>query len=677
MRVKKEDAWFILIAIPLFFYASTSDASAFVLPKYDFSYVSDVNVTAFADYMVDSNNDGLNDSLRISVELNSSKDGYFIAFSIEDGSNLLTKGMAKNLGSSFANISFDSYLLHSTKFNYSVKIYEGNILKFRKDSIETKEYDNYERGIFLEDVFDYKDGNSIAVNFIVNSTIDIQSDVFVIMKYSGGEIFSYGDADIKKGDNIIKVKFDNESLKRTHYSGNFTIQYAKIAGKLINVSHTTQHYDYKDFAEGPYISNVSDSINNGNLHFSIESYADFSGDYSFEASLYDLYDGLTGSSNWTVQLSNGKNTMELDFNSSAIYSKKSNGPYIADIRLVKNGSVEDEIKNYRTSDYNFTDFIASGLPDLRVSISLSDGYHYGINNLTANVTVINKGEKAFNVFLDVFGNSSAIKEYQPNYLSYLDEGNQNTYSSSSYIFEIINASDFEINAIADINGIVEESNETNNIDSKIIRINKKPQLVPLGNSSVSETGIIKVNLSATDINGDNLDYSINSTLFRKNRSIFEWKTSYLDAGNYTFKATASDGYLNDSVVFYVEVFDAPAIFPDDNSSKFYIKDRNGMRIAWFSNQGNAAIKGSVYESSENNLEADNAFSVKYKSRNIMSVADNGSMHIAGTLHQNLNYLPYNPENQFTIRDSNEGVALYLNSSGSLFMKGNFTQNGIP
>src|SRR3989338_247822 len=207
MRGGKEDAGFIFITALLFFYASITHVSAFVLPKYDFSYVSDVDVTAFADYMADSNNDGLNDSLRISIELNSSKGGYFIAFSIEDGSNLLINEMTQNPGSSFANVSFESYLLHSTKFNYSVKIYEGSSLKFRKDSIETKEYNEYERGIFLEDVVDYIDGNSIAVNFSVNSTIDIQSDIFVLMKYAGGEIFSYGGVNIKKGKNAIKVKF--------------------------------------------------------------------------------------------------------------------------------------------------------------------------------------------------------------------------------------------------------------------------------------------------------------------------------------------------------------------------------------------------------------------------------------------------------------------------------------
>jgi len=73
MRGGKEDAGFIFMTALLFFYVSITNVSAFVLPKYDFSYVSDVNVTAFADYMVDSNNDGLNDSLRISIELNSSK----------------------------------------------------------------------------------------------------------------------------------------------------------------------------------------------------------------------------------------------------------------------------------------------------------------------------------------------------------------------------------------------------------------------------------------------------------------------------------------------------------------------------------------------------------------------------------------------------------------------------
>ena len=168
--------------------------------------------------------------------------------------------------------------------------------------------------------------------------------------------------------------------------------------------------------------------------------------------------------------------------------------------------------------------------------------------------------------MNIFDNKTLDKNEQLSSLSSKNSDN----NIKKYGFYLENASDFEITAIADLNDLVEESNESNNALRKTIKINKKPILNPINNFTVNETETIKINLTALDLNEDSLNYSINFSKFKKisnsndDSAVFEWKTTTVDSGSYTFIGVASDGWLNDSFLFSINVVDKPEIDFDND-----------------------------------------------------------------------------------------------------------------
>ena len=77
----------------------------------------------------------------------------------------------------------------------------------------------------------------------------------------------------------------------------------------------------------------------------------------------------------------------------------------------------------------------------------------------------------------------------------------------------------------------------------------------MSNITINETQKIVINLSASDPNDDALIFLINSSKFSNRSNTFEWHTTTSDNGIYVLKATASDGYLNDSFLFKITILD--------------------------------------------------------------------------------------------------------------------------
>jgi len=73
-----------------------------------------------------------------------------------------------------------------------------------------------------------------------------------------------------------------------------------------------------------------------------------------------------------------------------------------------------------------------------------------------------------------------------------------------------------------------------------------PVIEPIEDIEVREGELITITVQASDPDGDELTYSIDDERFvQVEENVFEWQTGCGDAGNYTVKVTASDGYLTD------------------------------------------------------------------------------------------------------------------------------------
>ncbi len=541
-----------------------------LISRYVFnSATATMNVTNYSDYMTDANNNGVNDTLVFEISTINSNGNFIFVVNLFDKNGVLTNetNRSMNSGSSKLNITFSAIYLSQSQFNYSIRVYNSTYSpKFRKDNIISQNYLNYEKGFEVLNISDSKNSNSLQINVTLNSSINFTSESILFLGYNNSFIFAKENKSIASSLQNLIFNFDNETIKRTHLIGNFNISSLKIGKKIIKTGYRTGFYDFRDFASSAYIFNFTDGgidKNNGNRHELLEINASLMvfnyGNYNAVLALSDLFGNMVQIRNESFILEPSKNVLSFDFNGSVIFDRKLNGPYIIkNIDLYQEGKLTDRINDaFTTSNYDYNDFENANLPDLIVNISVSDDYHYGISNITINFTFRNSGKKqAFNIFTEIFDNLSFSRTNKTNFL--------NENSQIAYQFNFTNISDFEISAFADIQNFVEEGNESNNAERKVIRLNRRPNLASVQNISANETDDIIINLSASDSNNDALSYSVNFSGFSNKSNVFKWHTTTMDSGNYTFAAIASDGYLNDSKNFRIIIFDAPEKDSDDD-----------------------------------------------------------------------------------------------------------------
>lgn len=540
-----------------------------LISRYKFSTsTAQMNVTLFSDYMVDKNNNEINDTLVIELGTSNANGNFIFSVNLFDKNGVLTSEVNKTLssGANKINFTFDSGLLSQQQFNYSIKVYNSSYsLKYRKDSIPTKNYLRYEEGIKISDVKDFAD-EKLKVNLTLNSTVNGTFNVTIFLSYNNSLIFARENFSIASSLQTLEIGIDNETVKRTHHTGNFSINSVKIGRKTIKTNFTTAKYRFSDFAAKSYILEFTDAgidTNGNNKLDKMQINASLQilngNDYSIVLSLYDIFGNILEMRNISLPLSSGKRILAFDINGSRIHGKKLDGPYlIKNAELYENGSLVDKVNDaYTTSYYSFGDFEGSSLPDLKTVISVSDGYHYGLADVTVNISFRNAGNKpAFNVFTEIFDNKTLSLANKSNII--------NPNSEIRREFNFTNISDLEISAFADISDLVEESNESNNADRVIIKLNKKPNLAFIDNITVNETEKIQINLSASDPNGDRVYYSVNLSRLSNDSHRMEWRTTTTDSGIYTVKAAASDGFLNDSRLFKITVLDLPELDSDND-----------------------------------------------------------------------------------------------------------------
>lgn len=550
---------FVLILMPSAYSIPIKE----LLSRYNFfTATPTINITNNIDFMIDENNNGINDTLIIELTTNNANGNFIFIVNLFDKGGTLTNEINKTLaaGANKINMTFNSIFLSQHQFNYSIKIYNSSYsLKYRKDNILTQNYPEYEEGFSILDIKDSKANKTLIINATVDSTVNGTFETSLILNYNNSVLSKKESKLITNSLQDLIFIFDSETIKRTHYIGNFNVSSLRIGKKMIRTNFTSGFYDFKDFANSSYFVDFADNgvdVDNDNKYniLQIDSNVEIINDgyYTFVLALYDLFDNIIEIKNVTFFLNTGNNLISFLINGSEIYDKKLNGPFIVEYaQLFENGVLMDQTNNvYITKNYDFNDFDGPDLPDLDVNIELSDSYNYGIDNITVNITFNNIGDKnAFNVFTEIFDNNTFIKSNKTNILG--------INSKILYQIHFSNFSDFEINAIADFNDFVEEVDESNNFERFVIKLNKHPILEPITNITVIETDKILINLSASDPNDDNLSFSINSSKFLNNSNIFEWDTTTNDSGDYTLTATVSDGFLNDTSIFKIIILDIP------------------------------------------------------------------------------------------------------------------------
>jgi hypothetical protein len=438
-----------------------------LIDSFNYSYSNgSIDITTYQDYMRDANGNGANDTLVINLSTSGAGTFTFLVNLLDNG-KLRINSTSKALSSTdTATIQFPSELLEAQKFNYTVEILnENSELVFRTNKIQTGNYGSYEGGLSLLSLLDQNVGNNyIEMSIQLNSTRNYTTNVTVVLAYNSSAISATEEETITSVVQTYILKFDNETLKGTHYSSNFTIDSVVVGDKVFDTNRNTSVYNFEDFAKTSYIKRGADgridSNSNGlfeylEINFTVVSFD--ASTYTLSYDLYDEFDNFVANISKTQALSIGNNTVQTFINGSDIYKTKINGPYLVSFAKLSIGNDTKDIllDAHITNETFYTDYERPLLPDLNVSMVVA--FDYTLNTTNITLTLKNIGEApAFNVFLDIFDNTS----YQNNRsASFMEVG-----ESTIYVFNISNSTNSTlVTAIADFDNLVDEKNESNNI----------------------------------------------------------------------------------------------------------------------------------------------------------------------------------------------------------------------
>jgi len=458
-----------------------------LINSYNFNYSDGtLNVNIFTDYMIDSSSNGKNDTLIINMTVNSTKTDYFEVFAdLVDGSGILSSRLNQSIASGISNVnlSLDTNLFTKNKYNYSIRIYNAsNVLVLSKYNIETSVYTGFDNGTSITKITDENlNNNYIRINLTLNVTSSQDVNISIFLKFNQTIISAVNKSTLTTGLQTISVDFDNETIKSTHYNGNFILDSVIIGRKLLRPSYNTSIYNFEDFAKTSYFRNYSSSgvdTNANNLSEFLEINFTVAvkntNTYEIQAEIYDQFDNFVKNLSASQSLSVGNQTVSIRINGSDIYATKISGPYTLSVtRLIENGNVTDkQFEPHTITNLTYTDFERPPLPDLKLNMTVIFNQTTNQSNVTLNVSNIGESP-AFNVFIDVFNNETFSAANNTVLL--------NVNESLVYNYVVSNTSNITLfTVIADFDNLVDESNESNNIAQ-----NTQPQVVSLKIDSIT------------------------------------------------------------------------------------------------------------------------------------------------------------------------------------------------
>ena len=173
---------FVLIAIsPLAYSMSLQE----LIQKYSFSTSTPfMNVTNSTDFMIDRDNNGVDDMLVIELTTFNTAGNFVFSATLDGVGGDITNETNKTLpiGLNKLNLTFDSFLLNQDSYNYSIKIYNSSYsLKYRKDKITTSEYTDYEGGFKILGISDYEEDKDLKINLTVDSPVNGTFEVILYL----------------------------------------------------------------------------------------------------------------------------------------------------------------------------------------------------------------------------------------------------------------------------------------------------------------------------------------------------------------------------------------------------------------------------------------------------------------------------------------------------------------
>jgi hypothetical protein len=699
LKIKRLRMVFLYLCIFLLFAICNIASSITIydlIDSYNFDYNNEtINITGFTNYMIDTNSNSLNDTLVFNLTTNASSEVIYLFYvSMEQGSTIIQNhsNATVSSGSPLAQVTINSRNFEQDKFNYSIDITtQSGELIYSKYNLTTNTYTGYENGPSILSITDQNiDNTQIQLNISINLTENSTSNITAFLDYGENTIASTTETTLTTPNQTVTITIDNETIKSTHHNGTFSINTIMIDESYISNNYTTAVYNYEDFAKTSYIQNINSAAydNNSNnlsevLRLNFTANIKSLDTYTLRAAVYDNENNLIADLEHNETLDIGYQNVIIDIPGEDIYRTYYHGTYTVSVaQLAIGNSTQDVLYEAHTTDtYVYYEFEPPARPDLNISIDVAFN---GSANLM-NITVQNIGEApAFNVFANIFDNESFDEEESVAFLNISD--------SITFNFTADNTTNESIFiALVDLNNVVDESDETNNIATNAVFTQ---YALILKNDSDLTTAYI-------DYEGNvwlNGNLYTNATFLRTGRDELVVRYANEDvltidrvSGNMYLKGTVYENQTNLSTNATADEF----VIKDDNNETILYVDRDGnlrtkgtitatttistyhdvnvknsgTTSAQIDAFGNLLLSGSFTEQTNQSRSANDEWIINRVGEDILILdAVFGNAYIDGELFENQETLT--PEvNSFIIQDVLGETVLYLNSSGSLFMKG--------
>ena len=99
----------------------------------------------------------------------------------------------------------------------------------------------------------------LALVFVYHLEMGVKGVVLTVtLAYNSSTISKTEEKTLSSGVQVVSIDFDNETIKRTHYNSNFTIDTVVVGNKIFDFDQNTSIYDYEDFANISYIKTIAD-----------------------------------------------------------------------------------------------------------------------------------------------------------------------------------------------------------------------------------------------------------------------------------------------------------------------------------------------------------------------------------------------------------------------------------
>ena len=308
--------------------------------------------------------------------------------------------------------------------------------------------------------------------------------------------------------------------------------------------------------------------------------------------------------------------------------------------------------------------LINGIVNILNVYELEDGFVHNTTSFKGNYTL-----EILNSSGGVISNVSFDPEF-----SISIEGGEDRNTNSTFVIFALPLSNQTLSRILVKNLTTTVTERNRSVNTPTLNLT-----FPLGNEIISNK--MNITYNSSDLDNDTIQYAIlissdNGNTYSTleidypNKSLTINSTNFINSNQYKIKILATDGINTGN-----DTSDTFSIYHDQN--KFTIKNNTGGNIAWFGDQGNIVIKGTLEQNS--NFQATNNFAFKIRNNlsNVLIIENNGSMYIDGTLFENQGTIPINMnKNEFRFKWNGE-FKTNINESGYLFTKGTLTQNGNP